>query len=110
MSRLGTRKSASLASTPRSSSRTAPPTTYASSPSDSTYASTRLDECDRLDLDARPGRQLRDLDRRARGRRVADVLRVHLVHAGEVVQALQEDRRLDEPVERAPRLLQDRPQ
>src|SRR5437762_11849263 len=105
MSRPGTRKSASFASTPRSSSRTAPPTTYASSASDSTYASTRLDECDRLDLDQRSRRKLRHLDRGARGRRVADVLRVHLVHAGEVVQSLQEHRRLHEPVERRARLL-----
>src|SRR6266516_1775355 len=106
MSRPGTRKSASLASMPRSSSRTAPPTTYASRPSDLTYSSMRSDECDRLDLDERPGRQPGDLDRRARRRRVAHVLRVHLVHPREVVQVLQEDRRLHEPLEGRARLLQ----
>src|SRR5947199_10219778 len=108
MSRPGTRKSASFASTPRSSSRTAPPTTYASRPSDPTYSSTRLDECDRLDLDERAGGQLRDLDGGARRRRVADVLDVHLVHARKVVQVLEEDGRLDEPAERAARRLEDR--
>src|SRR5919198_1913161 len=110
MSRPGTRKSASFASTPRSSSRTAPPTTYASKPSDPTYSSTRLDECDRLDLDERAGGQLRDLDGGAGRRRITDVLDVHLVHAREVVEVLQEDRRLDDPVERAARRLEDRPQ
>src|SRR5438477_8986509 len=108
MSRPGTRKSASFASTPRSASRTAPPTTYASRPSDPTYSSMLLDECDRLDLDERAGGELRDLDGGARRRPVADVLDVDLVHAREVGQVLQEDGRLDEPVERGARGLEDR--
>ena len=63
-------------------------------------ASSVRSERDRLDLDERARRQLRDLDGRARRRRVADVTRVHLVHPGEVAEVLEEDRRLDEPVER----------
>src|SRR5436190_15787148 len=108
MSTPGTRKSASFESTPSSSSRTAPPTTYASRPSDPTYFSIRSDDCDRLDLDERAGRELRDLDRRAGGRRLTDVLRVDLVHPGEVVEVLEEHRRLDELVERRARRLEDR--
>ena len=68
------------------------------------------DEGDRLDLDQRARGQLRDLDRRARRRRVADVPRVDLVHAGEVVEVLEKDRRLHEPVERRARGLEDRAQ
>src|SRR2546423_5957376 len=115
MSMPGTRKSASFDSCPSSSSRTAPPTTYASSPSEPTYSSTgeagrALDESDRLDLDERTGRQLRDLDRRPSRRRFADVFRVHLVHPGEVVEVLQEHGRLHEAIERGSRLLEDRAQ
>src|SRR6478735_2954131 len=69
-----------------------------------------LDDGDRLDLDERARRELRDLDRRACRRRRSDVLRVHLVHAREVVEALEEDGRLDELVERASRRLEDRAQ
>ena len=61
----------------------------------------RLRQCDGLDLDECAGRKLGDLDGRAGGRLVAHVLLVHLVHAGKVVQALEEDRRLDEAVEPA---------
>src|SRR5690349_3388924 len=110
MSIAGTRKSASFESRPSSASRTAPPTTYASSPSERTYSSTALDEGDRLDLHERAGRQLRHLDRRARRRAVAHVPRVDLVHAREVVEVLEEDGRLHEPVERTARLLEDRRQ
>src|SRR5436305_12409695 len=104
------RKSASFGSWPSSSSRTAPPTTYASSPSDRTCSSTGegLDECDRLDLDERARRELGHLDRRPRRRRVADVLRVHLAHPGEVVEVLEEDGRLHEVVERRAGFFQDR--
>src|SRR5260221_5438145 len=110
MSTPGTRKSASLESTPSNSSRTAPPTTYASSPSDSTYFSIRSDDCDRLDLDERARWQLRDLDRRPGRRGGADVLCVHLVHPCEIIEVLQEDRRLDDLVERRAGCLEDRPQ
>src|SRR5262245_40782219 len=110
MSTPGTRKSASFDSRPPSSSRTAPPTTYASSPSEPTYSSSALDEGDRLDLDEGAGRELRDLDRRPGGRRVTDVLRVHLVHAGEVVEVLEEHRRLHDTVERAAGGFEDRAQ
>src|SRR2546427_3651758 len=114
MSTPGTRKSASFDSCPSSSSRTAPPTTYASSPSEPTYSSTGVeplsDAGDRLDLDERAGRQLRDLDRRPRRRGPTHVFRVHLVHPGEVVEGLQEDGRLHELVERGSRLLEDRAQ
>src|SRR3954451_21887621 len=110
MSTPGTRKSASCASAPSSSSRTAPPTTYASRPSEPTYSRIVLDEGDRLDLDERARRKLRHLDGRSSGRRASDVLRVDLVHAGEVVKVLEEHRRLHEPVERAPGLAEDRAQ
>src|SRR6476469_6358456 len=103
----GTRKSASFESRPSSSSRTAPPTRYASSPSPRTYFSISsrirpfspdrrraLQQCDRLDLDERPGGELRHLHGRARGRLLVEVLEV--------------DRRLHEAVERGARLLEDR--
>ena len=57
-----------------------------------------------------PRREARHLDRRAGGRRVADVLRVDGVHALEVVEVLEEDGRLDEPVEAGARRLEDRAQ
>ena len=65
---------------------------------------------DRLDLDERAGRQGRHLERGARRRLVADVLRVDLVHAGEVVEVLEEDSRLDELVQTRARGLEDRPE
>src|SRR4051794_20775639 len=68
------------------------------------------DESDRLDLDERAGRQLRDFDSRPRRRGSADMFRVHLVHAREVVEVLQEDGRLHQLIERATRLLEDRAQ
>src|SRR5579875_2685143 len=77
-------------------------------PSERTRSVRELGERDGLDLDQRPGRQLGHLDRRARGRAVADVLRVDLVHRLEVAEILQEHRRLDEPVEPAAGLLEDR--
>jgi len=49
-------------------------------------------ERDRFDLDERPRRQLRDLDRRPRGRGRADVLGVHLVHPEKVVEVPAERR------------------
>src|SRR5947209_16313531 len=110
MSVAGTRKSASLESRPSSASRTAPPTTYASSPSDRTYCSTALDKGDRLDLDKRARRQLRHFDSGPRGRALTDVLRVDLVHPREVVEVLQEHRRLHEVVERRPRRFEYRAQ
>src|SRR4051812_39985094 len=61
---------------------------------------------DRLDLDERARWELRHLDRRSRRRVVADVLRVDRVHALEVVEVLQEHRRLHEPVEPRPGLLE----
>src|SRR4051812_13613623 len=107
----GTRKSASFDSRPSSSSRTAPPTTYASSSSERTYSSSCLaDSRDRLDLHERAGREFRDLDGRARGRLIADVLRVHGVHPLEVVEVLEEHRRLHEAVETRSRLLENRAQ
>src|SRR5690349_3295048 len=63
---------------------------------------------DRLDLDERARRQPGHLHGRARRRPVADVLRVHGVHPLEVVEVLEEDRRLDELVEPGARLLEDR--
>ena len=57
-----------------------------------------------------PDGQRRDLDRGARGRTVADVARIDLVHRGEVAEILEEDRRLDELLEPAARLLEDRAQ
>src|SRR6476661_4032333 len=122
VSSSGTRKSASFDdSSPSSSSRTAPPTRYASSPSPRTYFSISsrirpfspdrrrvLQQCDRLDLDERPGGELRHLHGRARGRLLADVLRVDLVHGVEVVEVLKIDRRLHESVEPGARLLEDR--
>src|SRR6478752_7690087 len=117
----GTRKSASFESSPSSSSRTAPPTRYASSPSPRTYFSISsrirpfspdrrraLQQCDRFDLDERAGGKLRHLYSRPRGRLLADVLRVDLVHGLEVVEVLEIDRRLHEAVERSARLLEDR--
>ena len=56
-------------------------------------------EGDGFDLDERSRRELRDLDRRARRRPVADVRRVDAVHALEVAEVLEEHRRLDELVE-----------
>src|SRR5438128_7161695 len=115
-----TRKSASFESSPSSSSRTAPPTRYASSPSPPTYSSISfsirpfwpqgLQERDRFDLDESAGRQLRHLDRGARGRVVAGVLRVDGVHSLEVVEVLEEDGRLHEPVKAGARLAEDRGQ
>src|SRR2546423_4723887 len=67
-------------------------------------------QCDGFDLDERSRRKPRDLDGRPRGRTLTDVARVHLVHPLEVVEVLQEDRRLHEPGEAAARLLEDRPQ
>src|SRR5436190_17718901 len=117
----GTRKSASFESSPSSSSRTAPPTRYASSPSPRTYFSissrirpfspdrrSALQQCDRLELDERAGGELRHLYGRPRGRLLANVLRVDLVHRMEIVEALEEDRRLHEAVEPGARLREDR--
>src|SRR6476660_428716 len=66
--------------------------------------------CDRFDLDEGAAREARDLHRRPRRRAIADVLRVHLVHAREVAQVHEEDRGLDEIVEAAPGRLEDRPE
>ena len=63
-----------------------------------------------LDLDERAGRQRRHFDRRPRRRLVADVLRVDLVHAGEVAEVREVHRRLHEPVEARPRGFEDRPE
>src|SRR5690349_6992209 len=65
---------------------------------------------DGVDLDLGAGGQRGDLDRRAGRRLRADVLRVHLVHRGEVAEVRQVDRRLHEPVEAAAGLLEDRSQ
>src|SRR5207253_956940 len=73
-------------------------------------SSSWLELGDRLDLHEGARREPRDLHRRAGRRRVADVPRVHLVHPPEVVEVLEEDRRLDEAVERRPGLLEDRAQ
>ena len=70
----------------------------------------RRERGDRLDLDECAGREPRDLDGGAGRRRRTDVGRVDLVHPGEVVEVLQEHRRLHEAVERAARLLEDRTQ
>ena len=67
-------------------------------------------ERDRLDLDLRARRQRRDLDGCAGGRLPADMACVDLVHGGEVAEVGEEDRRLDEPVEPAAGLLEDRAQ
>src|SRR6185295_1055541 len=68
----------------------------------------RLDQGDCLDLDERARWELGDLDGRAGGRLVARLRCVHLVHALEVVEVLEEDGRLDESVEAASGGLQDR--
>src|SRR5918999_689669 len=67
-----------------------------------------LGQRDGFDLDLRAGRKLRDLDRRPRRRRLADALRVDLVHPLEVVEVDEEDRRLDDPVEARACFFQDR--
>jgi hypothetical protein len=67
-----------------------------------------LRQRDGLDLDERAGRKPGHLDGRAGRRLVAHVLLVHLVHRREVVEVLQEHRRLDEPVETRARRLEDR--
>jgi hypothetical protein len=67
-------------------------------------------EGDRLDLHARAAREGRDLDRRACRGTVADVRGVDLVHPLEVPEVGEEDRRLDELVQPAPRLLENRAQ
>jgi hypothetical protein len=67
-------------------------------------------ERDRFDLDARAARKRCDLDRRARRRAVADVRGVDLVHPLEVAEIGEENGRLDELVETAARLFEDRPQ
>ena len=54
---------------------------------------------DHLDLDEGTGRELRDLDGRARGRALAGVAGIDLVHAGEVVEVGQEHRGLHEVCE-----------
>src|SRR5690242_16835033 len=69
-----------------------------------------LRQCDGLDLDEGAGWKLGDLDGRAGGRLVAHVLLVHLVHRREVVEALEEDGRLHEPVETGARRREDRTQ
>ncbi len=69
-----------------------------------------LEQGYRLDLDESPRRELRDLDRRARRRAIADVARVDLVHAREVAEILQEDGRLHEPLETRAGRLEDRPE
>src|SRR4029077_10021952 len=66
--------------------------------------------CDRFDLDESAAREGRDLHRRPRRRAIADVLRVHLVHAREVAQVREEDGGLDELVEAAACRLENRPE
>src|SRR5207253_266997 len=67
-----------------------------------------LQQRDGFDLDKRSRGELCDLDGRPRRWMLADVRRVDLVHPREVVEALQEDRRLHDAVEAAPCFLEDR--
>ena len=68
----------------------------------------RLEDRYGLDLDKGAGRELRHLDRRPCRRLLTDVLCVDGVHRLEVVEVLEEDGRLHEPVEPAAGLLEDR--
>ena len=107
--RPSTRREEGFDASPSSSSRTAPPTTYASRSSERnsypTSAQTRAIAS--ISTSAPEGSFATSTVERC-GRRRAHVRGVHLVHAGEVVEALQEDRGLDECVERAAGLLEDR--
>src|SRR5207248_3153412 len=69
-----------------------------------------LGQRDSLDLDERARGEVGHFDRRAGRRNAADVPCVDLVHGAEVVEVLEEDGRLDDPVERAPGSLEDRAQ
>src|SRR5215208_6234140 len=68
----------------------------------------RSEERHGLDFNLRARGERRDLDRRAGRRRVARMTGVDLVHRLEVAEVGQEDRGLDEPIEPAACLFEDR--
>src|SRR6186997_1222516 len=71
-------------------------------------ASTSSDRCHRLDLDARPLRQLANGERAARREWLRDDALVDDVHARPVADVYEEHRGLDEAVETGARSLEDR--